>query len=496
VSGPQDSTLAEVSAWLEAAADRVIQTHIGQVFLIGEHAFKLKKAVDFGYLDFSTAKARAWAIGRELELNRPTAPDIYQKVAWVTRQADGSLAFDGPGARLEAVLRMRRFDPEAVLANDPARVRGDFAEALGRQVAGVHAAALQRPGVQGLGYVVQSNAEHLRALAGDLGAEAVEALIAATSAEFARRRGELDARAAAGLVRRCHGDLHLGNILAEDGRAVLFDCIEFNDRLSDIDVLYDLAFLLMDLGFRGQAGGASRAFNGYLDQAARAFGDSALTGLGVLPLFLSVRAAVRAHVNAQQGEVEDARAYVSAAQAHLQPAEPVLFAVGGLSGSGKSTLSRALAPRLGGPPGAVVLRSDEIRKRLWDHAPTDRLPKAAYAPEQSVRVYGRMLKEAALALGAGRPVVLDAVFLRAEERAQAEAAARQAGVAFQGVWLEAPRDTLETRLAGRAGDASDADARVLATQRERDPGVIGWRRETTQEVEGLAERLVRSSASA
>jgi aminoglycoside phosphotransferase family enzyme len=268
---------------------------------------------------------------------------------------------------------MRRVDPEAVLSNRPEIVDGAFAEALGRQVARFHAGAeIKAGGADSLGYVIASNTDHLKKLGGALGDEPVQALVAATQAEFERCAVLLDARAADGQTRVCHGDLHLGNLLAENGAAVLFDCIEFNDRLSQIDVLYDLAFLLMDLRHRGQASGASRVLSGYLDEAARSFGDRAYAGLAALPLFLSVRAAVRAHVSAHMGQIEPARAYLAAAIEHLRPAPPSLTAIGGLSGSGKSTLARRLAPQLGGGSGAVVLRTDEIRKRLWNRGPLER----------------------------------------------------------------------------------------------------------------------------
>lgn len=477
MADPHAAELDEVMAWLRGRADRVIETHIAAVFLIGEHAYKLKKAVDLGFLDFSTREKRTWATRRELDFNRRTAPDVYLAVVQVVRTPGGELAFDAVGEPLESVLCMRRFDPEAVLSNRPQRVRADFAEALGRQVAGLHASADIRPGgAEALHYVVGSNAKHLRDLAAILGEEAVEQLIAATDAEFGRRKSLLDARAAAGQLRRCHGDLHLANILEEDGKAVLFDCIEFNDTLSEIDVLYDLAFLLMDLSFRGNAEGASRVLNGYLDEAARSFAEQALDGLILLPLFLSVRAAVRAHVNGHNGDHEAARAYVRAALRHLDWPQPVLHAVGGLSGSGKSTVSRKLAPTLGAPPGAVILRSDEIRKRLWGRAPTEPLPPQAYDPEQSQRVYGRMMREAALVLAAERPVILDAVFLKPEERAAAEETAKAAAVPFHGVWLDVTPDVMAERVAARSGDASDADARVLEQQLLRDPGPMTWTR--------------------
>jgi uncharacterized protein len=470
-----DPDLDAVSAWLRAKADRVIETHIAAVFLIGDHAYKLKKAVDLGFLDFSTRDKRRWAIRRELDFNRRTAPGLYLAVAQVVRRADGALAFDEAGQALESVLVMRRFDPEAVLSNAPEHVQGDFAEALGRQVAGLHASGDIRPGgAETLAYVIGSNAEHLRDLAPILGPDRVEQLLKATDAEFERRKELLDARGSAGQVRRCHGDLHLGNVLEEDGKAIAFDCIEFNDKLSEIDVLYDVAFLLMDLSFRGQAGGANRVLNGYLDEAARSFGERMPTGLAALPLFMSVRAAVRAHVNGHNGDHDAARAYVEAAIGHLSWPKPELRAVGGLSGSGKSTFARAMAPRLGAEPGAVILRSDEIRKRLWGRRPTESLPPEAYGEGQGERVYGVMMREAALVLKAERPAILDAVFLKPEERAAAEAVADQAGVSFQGLWLEVPPEIMAERIAARSGDASDADAKVLEQQLTKDRGPLAW----------------------
>ena len=470
-----DPVCDEVCAWLAADADRLIETHCAWVVLKGDLAFKLKRPVDLGYLDFSTRDKRRWALERELAFNRATAPTIYRALRTITRKAEGGFEIDGPGEVLEWALEMRRFDDGSVLSLQPDKVQGDLAERLGRVVAGLHQGAEIKPkggGTAALGYTITSNAEHLRHLAPVLGAEAVEVLIEATDRAFAAQAGLLNQRQALGLGRRCHGDLHLGNIFIENGEPVAFDCIEFNDQLSDIDIQYDIAFLLMDLLFRGNRAGAVRVLSGYLDEAARSFGPAVYEGLAALPLMLSVRAAVRAHVSAQMGQAELARAYVQAGIAHLSPRPAQLVAVGGLSGSGKSYASRRIAPDLQ----AVILRSDEVRKRLWGIGPLQTLPKEAYGPGQSERVYGTLLTEAGLILRAGQSVVLDAVFLRLEERQAAEDLAAALGLDFQGYWMEASEAVLRERIELRSGDASDADVTVLAGQLSRDPGDIRWAR--------------------
>lgn len=465
---------AEVAAWLEGRSDRVIETALARVFLTPDAVFKQKKPVRFDYVDFTTAEKRHAALERELAFNRMGAPDIYRAVRRVTRRADGGLEFDGPGELLDQVLEMRRFPDEAVLSVSPDVMDGDMAEALGRAIARYHAEAPLRD-ASGLAYTVPSNAHVLTELAGDLGEGAVGEVIAATEAEYARRRPLLDLRARSGFSRRCHGDLHLGNILVEQGRPVLFDCIEFNDALSDIDVFYDLAFLLMDLDFRGRREAAVRVLSGYLDEAARRFAPELWDGLAALPLMLSVRAAVRAHVSAHSGDAALGRRYLAAAMAHLSPAPPRLVAVGGLSGSGKSTAARRLAPSLGAAPGAVILRSDEIRKRQAGLAPTERAPPSAYGAAADAAVFDELFAIAGTLLRAGRAVVLDATFLRPELRAQAEAVARAAGTPFQGLWLQAPAQVLQARVASRTGDASDAGVEVLRSQLARDPGPMDWR---------------------
>ncbi len=295
-----------------------------------------------------------------------------------------------------------------------------------------------------------------------------------------RNAALLDARARRGKVKHCHGDLHLGNICLFEGRPTLFDAIEFSPDLARIDVLYDLAFLLMDLIHRGLGPFANQVLNRYLDLT----GDD--EGLAALALFQSQRAAIRAHVTAaapqrlegalrQQREAA-ARRYLALAEALLVPAEPRLIAIGGRSGTGKSTLAQALAPDLPPPPGARVLRSDVMRKSMLGLAPETPLPAEAYRGAMGKQVYARMRHEAARVLATGASVVLDATFLDPDERAEAGLIAQNAGVPFMGFWLEAPRALMEARLRERRGDASDATVAVLAYQYESDPGPHDWRR--------------------
>ena len=478
--------MTDVAAWLAAGAgggtpaERVIETSIAKVFLYPDRVLKLKKPVDFGFLDFTSVEQRRWASEREVAFNRETAPDLYRRAHAITRDAEGGLALDGPGEAIDWVVEMRRFDDSTLLSRRPADIDGPLAETLGREIARFHLKAQRcdpNAGRDCIAYVLDSNAGLLRYKADVLGPEAVERLIADTRAEFERLSGLLLERGGTGFVRRCHGDLHLGNIAIEHGKPLLFDCIEFNDVFSRIDVLYDFGFLLMDLSFREALPAANRALNAWLDEAARGFPAQPLfAGLATLPLFQSVRAAVRAHVTVNQDEPELARRYVAAAQAHLAPVAPRLMAVGGYSGSGKTTFAREPAPAMGAAPGAVLLRTDEIRKRLWDRGPLERLPPEAYGPGQSERVYSALFDAGRAALSAGRAVVLDAAFLRPHEREAAEALAHETHVPFEGVWMEAAPDIMRARISARTGDASDADLSVLEGQLAMDVGEVRWRR--------------------
>jgi len=450
-----------------------VDTH-GAVILLGrERAWKMKRAVRFSFMDLSTLDRREAAIRAELALNRSTAPELYRAVLPVTREADGRLALGGPGEPVEWLLEMRRFPAEDQLDRVAARggLTPALVEGLARAIAAFHDAAEPRPdggGADAMRAVVEGNAADLEGLSTVLPPDAVAALNVATAAELDRRAALLDARRAAGEVRRCHGDLHLANIVLLDGRPVLFDCLEFSEDLAAIDVLYDLAFLVMDLLERGLREPAWRLLQAYND---RRTGDA---GLALMPLFLSVRAAVRAKIAGftatgaghadREAERRRALAYLDLARAALTPATPVLVAIGGRSGTGKSTLAAALAPRLEPMPGAVTLRSDIIRKRLHGREPTERLPGDAYGAAATARVYATIVERAAALLRAGRSVVADAVFGREAERSPLERLAAELGVRFRAVWLEAPDAVLEARVAARTGDASDAGVAVVRHQ--------------------------------
>jgi uncharacterized protein len=313
----------------------------------------------------------------------------------------------------------------------------------------------------------------------------------ASTEEWLARLGDLlDRRRAAGKVRRCHGDLHLRNICVLDGKPVLFDCLEFSEVFASIDVLYDLAFLLMDLEHQGQGASANLVFNRYLDLTGE---DD---GLAAMPLFLSLRAAIRAHVTALAGATaaDGARQYLDEACMALLPPPPQLIAIGGLSGTGKSTLAVGLAPGLGARPGARVLRSDVIRKRLFGLDPEARLPEDAYTPEVSERVYSTLRMQAAAALRAGYCAIVDTVALHAQERQAFAAVAQAAGVPFTGIWLDASPQTMTARVEARRHDASDATSAIVERQLEIDPGAMDWHRidagKPPEEVLAAAKRLL------
>jgi aminoglycoside phosphotransferase family enzyme/predicted kinase len=468
------------------------QTHAAIVFLGGARALKVKRAVRYPFLDFSSLEKRKAACEAELAINRKFAPQLYRRIVPITRESSGALALDGSGALaldgsgepVEWAVEMVRFDEERTL--DRLAQRGELDERLLAKlaiaVATMHECAEpaeSTPWIAALQQFIANNTSIFRRHPELFGEAEVVDLEHQSLAAFQRLRPLLIERGQQGLIRRGHGDLHLGNIAVLDGEPVAFDALEFDPLIASGDLLYDLAFLLMDLlEFERQAA-ANQVLNGYYAAARRA---ADCDGIAALPFFMSLRAAIRAMTTASRLDVtkdttaRSARRYFDLALTLLPPAKPSVVGIGGLSGTGKTALARSLAPTLAPAPGALVFRSDLERKALYGTGEHERLPAAAYRAEVSEQVYRIIIDKAARVARADHSVIVDAVFARAQERAALETAVAAAGVEFHGVFLVADLATRVQRVSARTGDASDADAEVARKQEEFVTGPITWSR--------------------
>ncbi len=483
---------SETIAFLEEELkpERRIDTHGAVVFLCRERAYKLKRAVKFPYMDFSTEGRRAAMCAAEIDVNRRSAPEIYLGIAPVMRR-NGKLALgevgEASGHAVDWLVVMRRFDEEGLLDRMAARgaLTPELMAALGARVAvfhdGLPAIASGFCSPDDYRHSVAADVRQMREAGDRLDPPTSEALAEAMPRSLEPYLDLVARRVAAGAIRRCHGDLHLRNIVALNGQPVPFDAIEFSDKIANIDVLYDLAFALMDLARQGLGALANRLLNEWLWRVGELEGASHEEALALLPMFLARRAAIRAYVDSAVTAVSGAdnapaRAYQKAALAFLQPAPPQLLAIGGLSGSGKTTLALKLAPEIGRSPGGIVVRTDVERKRQAGVPLEEPMPAGSYSPQASARVYAAFMARAERVLRAGHSVVLDAVFARPDERAAAEALARKVGVPFHGIWLDVPKHVAQQRVTNRKGDASDATASVVERQFGYDLGAIDWER--------------------
>ena len=462
-----------------------IETHANFVVVGPEHAYKIKRAIKYPFLDYSTLALRERNCRAEVRLNSRTAPSLYLGVRKIVEGPERSLRCVDPeagGTPVEWVVMMRAFDQATLFDRlaEAGTLTDDLLRDLAVEIADFHrtAEAAEADWPVAFRAVVEENLEELEE--SDLWERSrLAAMRDRCRALFDTFATVLKDRVAAGRVCDCHGDLHLRNICLIEGRPTLFDCIEFNPAFARIDVLYDLAFLIMDLEHRNMQAQAVRVWNRYLEATAD------YRGAGLMPLYKAARAQIRAKIEAATARLSrdetqaaahrsEADRYFRLAETALQTHAPVLLAIGGASGSGKSTLARALAPHV--PGGAVILRSDAIRKELWGVALRDPLPQEAYAAAVSQRVYRLMEDRAAVMLGQGVTVVADATFTHPESRRRIEAVAKTSGVPFRGVWLEAPGEVLKDRVAARSGDASDATPDVVARQLRDDWGTIAWPR--------------------
>jgi uncharacterized protein len=464
-----------------------IDTHANIIFLVGSQAYKVKRAVKFPFLDYSTLPLREEACKAEITYNKPNAPQIYCVALPITCESDGKLTLNGTGSPVEWVVQMNRFERANeldVLAGD-AQIPDVLSNQLADMMVDAHREAPQRSGsgfhAELASYVEQNNAA-FREHPDLFPSEQVRHLTETSRSVLGSLHELILLRGEQGYVRRCHGDAHLRNIVLIEDKPVLFDAVEFSDAIATGDILYDLAFLLMDLWERNQHRAANRVFNRYLDMSVS---GAHATGLAALPFYLMMRAAIRSKIAASTALAQTdqelkraqqalAKTYFQYALSFLDPSQPKLVAVGGLSGTGKTTLAYDIAPAIGRAPGARVLRTDVIRKRLLNIPLSDKAPPAAYTLEASQEVYRTLDATIQAVLSAGHSAIYDAVFAAETERDKVQSISAHVEADFLGLWLTAPMDILKNRVAARAGDASDATVDVIDRQLGYDTGSMFW----------------------
>ena len=458
----------------------VLETHISYVLLTGKHAYKLKKAVDLGFLDFTTLASRRFFCEQELRLNRRLAPELYLDVVAITGTIDEPV-IDGKGPVLEYAVKMREFPQDALASRVLDRNELGVADIdmLAAKVAAFHATSQKAAADSTFGApetILRAALANCKSLLAGAASPAerrtIEALHTWTEREHAARNAAFRGRREGGFVRECHGDLHLGNIAVIDGEVTIFDCIEFNEQMRWIDVMSEVAFTAMDLQDRGHAELAHRFVNAYLEIT----GDYA--GLSVLRFYLVYRALVRAKIallRAIQLPPGEARAplyaerdgYLRLAEAYARSPEPAILITHGITGCGKTTLSQALLEQIG----AIRIRTDVERKRLHGLAPTARSDAATarmlYGADATRRTYDHVLHLAASVAAAGFVAIVDGTFLRRWQRDRFRRLAAELGIPFVLVAFSASEGVLRRRVAERARrgtDASDADVAVLEHQ--------------------------------
>jgi len=461
---------------------QLIETHISWVILTGPCAYKIKKPINLGFLDFSSLSQRKFYCEEELRLNRRTAPSIYLSVVPISGSTTRP-ELDGDGEAIEYAVKMRQFPQAAQLDHllESDGLTASHMDAFARLVAEFHqqiavagaddnygeAAQVMQPVEENFSQIRQSRLTPKQPTL-------LDELQAWSTAEYQQLRTQLSQRKQQGFIRECHGDMHLRNLAWIDDQTVAFDGIEFNASLRWIDVISEVAFLVMDLQDRQQPALAQRFLNGYLELS----GDYA--GTALLPFYLVYRALVRAKVaaiRAGQEDIEDAErsslqdemmTYLQLAQSYTQTKAGHLIIARGLSGSGKTTLTQPLLEQLP----AIRIRSDVERKRLAGLEATERASaepgKGIYTAQYSEKTYGYLLELASQIVDAGYNVIVDATFLRQNQREKFRQLADVKSVAFHILNFSARTETLQQRIIQRTGqrsaDASDADLAVLQKQ--------------------------------
>jgi aminoglycoside phosphotransferase family enzyme/predicted kinase len=444
---------------------RLLETHISWVLLAGRHAYKIKKPVDLGFLDFTDLKKRHFYCHEEIRLNRRLAPQLYLDVIAIGGSPRQPVL--GAEPAFEYAVRMRRFSNAHLLDNLAAQGRltsrhiDHLAATLARFHAGLPPAEPEsRYGTpEAIAAPVRHNFQQVAALLD--ASDALNNLQLASEQEYIRCLPLFEQRRRDGFIRECHGDLHLGNIVLLKGLPVAFDGIEFEPNLRWIDIVNDIAFLIMDLQHRGHADLAFRFLNAYLENS----GD--FQGLGVLRFYLAYRAMVRAKIAAIRASqttadsaMAECRSYLALAGCSLQKGRPALIITHGLPGCGKTTISQTALERLQ----AIRLRSDVERKRLFGLAAHESSGGNIYSPKATQRTYAHLLQLAGKLLELDFPVIIDAAFLKRTERLEFQALARKRHIPFIILSVQTETTLLRQRIKQRqqlGNDASEADLAVL-----------------------------------
>ena len=459
---------------------RVVETHISWVLLTGPYAYKIKKPVNFGFLDFSTLEKRRFYCEEELRLNRRLAPQLYLDLVRITGEPTAPV-LNGPGAVIEYAVKMVQFPQQAQL--DRMLVRGELgpehidrlAQELGEFHGRIDIAVNDKPfgEPENVYEPVHQNFEQIRPRIEPEDQAQLRRLEIWSELTFVELKQSFVERKHQRFIRECHGDAHLANMAWIEGRVVLFDCLEFNANLRWIDIMSELAFLVMDLDDRGRPDLARRALNAYLEHT----GDYA--GLSVFRFYLVYRALVRAKVacirlrqsglseKEQQQARDQYRSYADLADRYTQASAAALIITHGLSGSGKTTITQSLLET----GDAVRVRSDVERKRLHGLASQARsgsgIDTGLYSTEAGQRTYVHLATLAEIILRAGYTVIVDAAFLKRAQRDQLHAVANQMRAPFVILDIGASENVLRERVrrrAQRGHDASEADLAVLAHQ--------------------------------
>jgi hypothetical protein len=461
----------------------LIQTHVSFVFITGDWVYKLKKPVNFGFLDYSTLERRKGFCDQEIALNQRSAAELYVGVVPIIQTGDRyQLAEMGEATQTEAensvveyAVKMHQFPQENLMS---ARFdRGEITEAdiieLARVVAEFHRTAPTSDYINSFGEIPQikvSFDENFQQTTGYIGGPQTQAQFDLTQSWtetfFAENGALFQSRVAGGFIRNGHGDLHLGNICWLNDRPLLFDCIEFNEPFRFVDTIYDVAFLAMDLEARGRIDLANAFVNEYAERS----GDWA--GLALLPLYLSRQSYVRAKVTsfllndpaipeADRAAAHDrAAAYYRQAASYAQPRSGQVILMCGLSGSGKSTVARQLARQTNG----IQIRSDAVRKHLGAVPLDQKGPQSLYSAEMTAKTYDHLLQLGLDLASRGETVILDAKYDRQALRQTVIAATQERELDLEIVHCQAPIEVLRDRLNQRTGDIADATADLLAAQ--------------------------------